>query len=180
MQRLDKFRTPDNFRGRNKLVVQLWWVVDALLFKPSPQVLYGWRRLLLRLFGAKIGTGVIIRPNARITYPWKLSVGDHSWVGDFVELYTLGEIRIGSNSVVSQYSHLCTGSHDYQSETFDIYAESITIGDHVWVCSDVYIGPGVTICDGTVVGARSSVFSDIFKQGIYRGSPAKYAKDRFS
>lgn len=87
MQRLDEFRLPDGFRGRPGWYVQLWRLVQATLFRCSPQVSYGWRRWLLRRFGARIGVGVIIRPSVQITYPWKLTIGDHAWVGDDVALY---------------------------------------------------------------------------------------------
>lgn len=160
-QRLDRFALPPGFRGRPDWYVQLWWLVQAILFRPSPQVLNAWRRWLLRLFGARIGRGVIIRPSARVTYPWKLSIGDHAWVGDDVELYTLGEIRIGAHAVVSQRSYLCTGSHDYMRESFDIYAEPIVIGEQAWLAADVFVAPGVEIGMGTVVGARSSVFKSL-------------------
>jgi putative colanic acid biosynthesis acetyltransferase WcaF len=104
MQKLNSFKLPNNFRGRNVFVVQLWWLVQSLFFKNSPQFLYGFRRFLLRLFGAKIGKKVIIRPTVRITYPWKVVIGDFSWIGDDVVLYSLGEIEIGENVVISQKS----------------------------------------------------------------------------
>ena len=102
MQLLNTFKLPKNFRGKNAFVVQLWWLVQSLLFKNSPQLLYGFRRFILRMFGAKIGKKVIIRPTVRITYPWKVSIGDYSWIGDDVVLYSLGEIEIGRNVVISQ------------------------------------------------------------------------------
>ncbi|MBV1930038.1 MAG: WcaF family extracellular polysaccharide biosynthesis acetyltransferase [Gammaproteobacteria bacterium] len=178
-QRLDKFKLPSNFRGRNVLVVQLWWVVEATLFSWSPQFMYGWRRFLLRLFGASIGSDVIVRPSVKTTYPWKLSIGKNSWIGDDVTLYTLGEIFIGDNVVVSQRSYLCTGSHDYRSKAFDIYEKPIVVESKAWLATDVYIAPGVTIGRGTVVGARSSVFSDMPEEMICLGSPAKPIKSRF-
>ena len=140
--------------------------------------MYNWRNFLLRLFGAKIGKNVIIRPTARITYPWKLSIGDHSWIGDHVDLYTLGEIIIGSNAVISQRSYLCTGSHDSTKLDFPIYAKAIVIEDGVWVATDVFIAPGVTIHKNAVVGARSSVFNDLDAGYVYIGSPAKPIKPR--
>lgn len=178
VQNLDRYKTPKDFRGKSKFTVQLWWIVYALFFRPSPQVLYGWRRFLLKSFGAKIGTGVIIRPSAQITYPWKVSIGDHSWIGDEVVLYSLGEIQIGSNSVISQRSYICTGTHDYQSEDFLIYSKKITIGNKCWLATDVYVAPGITIGDFTVVGARSSVFNDLPSGKVCIGSPAKPVKDR--
>lgn len=178
MQRLDQFTLPKNFRGRSALVVQLWWFVHVVLFKSSPQMMYGWRRFLLRLFGAKIGKNVIIRPSVTVTYPWKVSIGDDSWIGDDVVLYSLGEIEIGANAVVSQKSYLCAGSHDYTDETFPIWSKKIIIESECWLATDVYVAPGVTIGRGTVVGARSSVFKDLPAGKVCMGTPAKVVKDR--
>jgi len=178
MQDLSKFELPDNFRGKNVFVVQLWWFTQATLFAWSPQFAYAWRRFLLRLFGAEIGKKVIIRPTAKITYPWKIRIGDYSWIGDEVVLYSLGEIAIGKHTVISQKSYLCTGSHDLHSTNFDIYAEKITIDETCWIATDVYIAPGVHIGKGTVVGARSSVFHDLPENKICVGTPAKPIKDR--
>jgi len=178
IQNLEDYSTPKDFRGKSKIAVQLWWIIQATLFGCSPQFAYGWRRFLLRSFGARIGKHVIVRPSARITYPWKLIIGDYSWIGDDVVLYTLGEIEIGSNTVVSQRSYLCTGTHDYQSSDFRIYAEKITIGSKCWLATDVYVAPGVTIGDQTVVGARSSVFKDLPENMICIGNPVKPIKPR--
>ena len=142
--------------------------------------MYGWRRFLLRLFGAKIGKKVIIRPSATITYPWKVTIGDYSWIGDDVVLYSLGEIEIGNNVVISQKSYLCAASHDYTKEDFPIWAKKITIEDECWLATDVYVAPGITIGKGTVVGARSSVFKDLASGKVCVGSPAKPIKDRSS
>jgi len=178
-QDLSRFQMPDNFRGKSGLYVQLWWVVQALLFHPSPQIFYGWRRFLLKCFGAKIGKGVIIRPTAQITYPWKLTIGDYAWIGDDVVLYTLGEIHIGAHAVVSQRSYICTGSHDYKKDTFDIFSKPIVIEQECWLATDVFIGPGVTIGKGMVIAARSSVYKDIIAiPGIYKGNPVQRVGDR--
>lgn len=178
LQQLAKFSVPSGFRGRGPIFVQCWWIIQATLFACSPQLMYGWRRLLLRLFGAKIGENVIIRPSVKVTYPWKLVIGDHAWIGDNVELYTLGNITIGDNVVVSQKSYLCTGSHDFQSEAFDIYAKPIAINTGAWIATDVFIGPGVTIGQGALVGARSSVFESMPEGMICFGYPAKPVKKR--
>jgi putative colanic acid biosynthesis acetyltransferase WcaF len=178
-QDLSRFSMPNNFRGKPGWYVQLWWIVQAILFHPSPQVMYGWRRFLLRSFGATIGKGVIIRPSAQITYPWKLTIGEYSWIGDEVVLYTLGDIIIGKNAVISQRSYLCTGSHDFNKPTFDIFSKPITIQDECWLATDVFVGPGVNIDKGMVVGARSSVYKDISgKPGIYKGNPAARTTNR--
>ena len=178
IQTLNQFVLPKNFRGRSSMVVQLWWFVDFFFFKLSPQIMYGWRRFLLRLFGAKIGKSVIIRPTATITYPWKVTIGDYSWIGDNVELYSLGEIEIGKNVVISQKSYLCAASHDYTKEGFPIFSQKITIEDECWLATDVYVAPGITIGRGTVVGARSSVFKDLPSGKVCVGSPAVVIKDR--
>lgn len=177
-QKLNEFNLPDDFRGAGNFKVQCWWAIQSLFFNLSPQVMYKWRIFLLRLFGASIGKGVIIRPSVKITYPWKLTIGDYAWIGDNVELYTLGEIVIGNNAVVSQRSYICTGSHDYTKSTFDIYALKTVIEDEAWVATDVYVAPGVTIGRGAVIGARSSVFSDMPAGMICVGSPAKPIKPR--
>ncbi|MAD97806.1 MAG: colanic acid biosynthesis acetyltransferase WcaF [Flavobacteriaceae bacterium] len=179
MHRLDKFKLPKNFRGRNAFIVQLWWLVQSIFFRNSPQFMYGFRRFLLRLFGAKIGKKVIIRPTVRTTYPWKVSIGDYSWIGDNVQLYSLGEIEIGSHTVISQKSYLCTGSHDYMKETFPIFAKKISIEDQCWLAADVFVAPGIKIEKGTVVGSRSSVYQDLPSNKICMGNPAKVIRDRY-
>lgn len=178
IQDLSKFKIPKGFRGASAFKVQLWWMVQKSIFAWSPQFAYSWRRFLLRIFGAKIGSGVVIRPSVKITYPWKLTIGDFAWIGDDVVLYTLGNIQIGNNSVISQRSYLCTGSHDYNSESFDIYAKPIVVLDEAWVATDVFIGPGVTIGRGCVVGARSSVYSDLPKMSLCVGNPAASVRSR--
>jgi len=178
MQNLTQFNLPQNFRGKSAFIVQIWWFVQFTFFSWSPQFLYGWRRFLLRLFGAKIGKKVIIRPTVKITYPWKLTIGDYSWIGDDVVLYTLGEIEIGKNTVISQKSYLCTGSHDYTKIDFPIYAEKITIEDQCWLATDVYVAPAISIGKGTVVGARSSVLKNLEPNKVYVGSPAKEIRNR--
>lgn len=178
MQQLDKFELPPGFRGRSGAWCQLWWLVQSCLFATSPQFMYGWRRFLLRAFGAKVGQGVIIRPTVRVTYPWKLTVGDHAWIGDHVELYTLGEISIGAHAVVSQRSYLCTGSHDPASRSFRIYAKPIAVEEGAWVATDVFIGPGVTVGRNALIGARSSLFANADPDFVYVGSPAHKMKPR--
>ena len=106
-QDLSSFRLPDEFRGRPSWYVQLWWLVQSLLFHTSPQALFGWRRFLLRLFGAQIGKNVLIRPSVMVTYPWKVSIGDYSWIGDDAVIYSLGDIRIGSHVEKDGFYTMC-------------------------------------------------------------------------
>ena len=177
-QNLINFKLPEGFRGKPGWYVQLWWIVQSLFFKTSPQFMYGWRRFLMRSFGAQIGRNVILRPTMHTQFPWKVSIGDNSWIGDDVNLYSLGNIKIGSNVVVSQKCYLCTGSHDYQSVNFDILQEEIIIEDECWLATDVFVGPGVIIGKGTMIGARSSVFKSLPENKICLGSPAKPIRDR--
>lgn len=180
IQDLSAFRLPKDFRGRSGFTVQLWWLVQATLFRWSPQLLYGFRRFLLRLFGADIGAGVIVRPSVTIPYPWKLKIGDHSWIGDDAVLYTFAPISIGRNAVVSQKCYLCAGTHDYQSPSFDIQGFPIVIEDEAWVAADVFVAPGVTIGRGAVVGSRSSVYSDLPPMMVCLGSPARPVRARMA
>ena len=177
-QKLDEYKTPEGFRGKSAITVQIWWIVQASLFKLSPQVMYGWRRFLLRCFGAEIGKGVIIRPSAQITYPWKVEIGDFSWIGDDVVLYSLGDIIVGKNTVISQKSYICTGTHDYSKIDFPILEKKIVIGDECWLATDVFVSPGVTISNGVVVGARSTVINDLDSNSVYVGSPVRFIKKR--
>ncbi len=177
-QDLKRFRVPPGFRGRSAVVVQLWWLVQTLLFHPSPQIFFGWRRWLLRLFGAKVGSGALIRPSAQITYPWKVSIGEHAWIGDGAVLYSLGEIAVGAHSVVSQRAYLCAGTHDPESPAFELRAEPVRIGSECWLAAEVFVAPGVSIGDGTVVGARSTVLGDLPPGMICYGNPARPVRRR--
>lgn len=177
-QDLEEFCLPRNFRGKSAFVVQLWWLVQSTLFQLSPQFAYGFRNMILRMFGAKVGRRVIIRPTVKITYPWKVSIGDHAWIGDDVVLYSLGEISIGANAVVSQKSYLCASDHDHKEVAFPIRSRKIVIGAQAWIAADVFIAPGVTIGEGTVIGARSSVFKDMPEGMVCFGYPCVPVRKR--
>lgn len=177
-QDLTRFAVPADFRGRSKVTVQLWWIVQSTLFAASPQFLFGFRRWLLRCFGARIGLGVLVRPTARITYPWHLEVGDHSWIGDDTVIYNLAPIKIGSNVALAHGVYLCTGLHDVAVPTFDIGAKPICIEDEAWLANDCFIGPGVTVHRGAVIGARSTVLHDMPEGMICVGYPARPVRPR--
>jgi len=173
-----QFRAPPGFRGRSGPIVLLWQLVQSILFGLSPQPFYAWRRCLLRLFGADIGRHVLVRPTARITFPWKVAIGDFSWIGDHVEIYSLDRIAIGANSVISQRSYLCTGSHDIADTTFSFVIAPIVVGDQVWLAADVFVAPGVSIGRGAVVGARRTVLRDIPAGMVAFGAPAEARRRR--
>jgi putative colanic acid biosynthesis acetyltransferase WcaF len=178
VQRLDRYQVPADFRERSKAVILLWWLVRDTLFLCSPQNLYGFRAFLLRLFGARVGRHTAIRPTARITYPWSVTIGDYVQIGDFAELYSLGPITIGDHAVVSQKSYLCAGSHDHRRPSFDIFARPIVIAPQAWVAADCFIGPGVTVGFGAVIAARSTLMKDAPALKILSGNPARVTGDR--
>lgn len=177
-QDLSLHHVTGEFRGRNKITVQLWWIIQKSLFAMSPQFCYAWRRFLLRLFGAKVGKGVLIRPSAKFTYPWKVFIGENTWIGDDTVFYSLGNISIGSNVSIAHNDYFCAGFHDYHSLSFDIKQKPIVIEDECWIANDVFVAPGVTIGKGAVVGARSTVFKDLPSGMICYGNPAKPVKER--
>ena len=177
VQDLSRFELPAGFRGKPSWYVQLWWGVQALLFRPSPMFMYGWRNWLLRRFGASIGAGVRVRPSAHITYPWKVKIGDWSWIGEESVLYSLEHIVIGSNVSLSHRCYLCAGTHDYTKPEFpyvmDPAKTRIVIEDETWLANDVFVGPGVSIGRGCVVGARSNVFHSLPEMMVCYGTPAE-------
>ncbi len=160
-------------RGRPSWYVMLWWLIQGVTFPLTPHPFNSLRCQLLRLFGAKIGKAVLIRPTARFTYPWKVEIGDYSWIGDDVVFYSLESIQIGEHCVISQKSYLCTGSHDAQDPKFGLLTAPIAIGNGVWIATDCFIGAGVQIGANAVVGARSSVFSSLPEQQVCWGTPCR-------
>ena len=168
--------SPWSFRG--KVARALWMLLGQPLFRLSFHNWYRYRRVVLRIFGAKVGKDVAIRPSAHIEIPWMLEIDDGASIGDHAIIYSLGRVRIGKRAIVSQYVHLCAGTHDYTDHTFKLLRTPITIGDDCWIGTDAFIGPGVTIGTLTVVGARSSVYKDMPPGKVCVGNPAKPIKDR--
>ncbi|MDI9639971.1 WcaF family extracellular polysaccharide biosynthesis acetyltransferase [Kamptonema cortianum] len=157
----------------------LWGVVWTIFFRLSPRPKFdAWRVMLLRLFGAKIGSRVIISNSVKVLYPWNLEIGDNSWVGWHVDIYNYAPVKIGSNSVVSQYSYLCTGTHDYTRRGFPLTWAPITVGDNAWVAADCFLAPGVTIGSGAIIASRSVVTKDMPEWKICAGHPCQPIKDR--
>ncbi|MCC0175731.1 colanic acid biosynthesis acetyltransferase WcaF [Waterburya agarophytonicola K14] len=168
---LRQYNPSQHDRGRSSLIVILWWLLQGILFPLSLHNFNSFRAWLLRLFGAKIGRGVVIRPSARFIYPWKIAIGDYSWIGDDVVLYSVDRIEIGCHCVVSQKSYLCTGSHDITDRAFGLITAPVLIGNGTWIASDCFIAPGVAIGANSVIGARSSVFRNIPAEQIAWGTP---------
>ena len=152
---------------------QMWNLTDALLLRYSPPRCAGWRRFWGRRFGMTLGEKALIRPTARVIHPWLFSLGDYSCVGDRVRIYNLGPITIGEHTVISQDVTLCAGSHDYTDPTLPLLRPEIRIGSGVWICAEAFIGPGVTIGNNAVIGARAVVTKDVPAGMIVAGNPAQ-------
>lgn len=164
-------------RGRAKWVEALWLLVEALLVRSwIPGAAH--RRMLLCLFGAKIGRGVDIKPGIRVKFPWRLSVGDYSWIGEKVWIDNLASVEIGSNCCLSQDTYLCTGSHDWTSSRFDLIVRSIVIEDGAWIAARATVGPGVRVGEGAMLALGSVATNDLDPWTIYRGVPAVAVRKR--
>lgn len=161
-----------------RAVRALWFWVWLLLYRPSPRVFHAWRRMILRCFGAHIGAGAHPYPSAKIWAPWNLTMGPNSCIADNVDVYSVSRIEIGENATISQYCYLCTASHDHNSRGMPLVAGPIIVAAHAWLTADVFVGPGVTIGEGAVVGARSGVYRDVAAWKVVAGNPAREIGDR--
>lgn len=162
MQRdLSQYTPGDYTIGASRWKAALWYLVSAVVFETGWCPLSGLKRSLLRLFGARIGAGVVIKPHVRIKFPWRLSVGEHSWIGQEVWIDNLAEVSIGAHCCVSQGAYLCTGSHHPTRPGFDLITKPITLEDRSWVCAQAVLLPGVTIGEGAVVSAGSVINVDV-------------------
>lgn len=164
--------------SRRENIERVLWALASPLFRFSPRLLYGWRRVLLRAFGAQIGKGVQLHPRARIFLPSLLRIGADAAVGEDVRLYNLGPLVIGAQATVSQGAHLCGGTHDHRDPTLPLIRAAIHIGDAAWVCADAFVGPGVTVGQGAVVAARAVCVRDAAPWQIVAGNPARAVGQR--
>lgn len=167
-----------SFSLANRATRAIWGLAWLVLCRFTPPPLHGWRRLVLRGFGARIGSGVRVHGSARIWLPANLALGDHVLVGPGVRLYNQGHIAIGPRSVISQRAHLCASTHDIADPHFQLVLRPISIGTQCWVAAEAFVGPGVTIGDRAVVGARAALFGDAEPDGVYSGNPAQLIKHR--
>ena len=173
---ISKAPSPQSFQNRVMRVV--WGVVQGTLFRMSPRPMHRWRAFLLRVFGADVSFKARVYPKAKIWAPWNLTMGEYATLADDVDCYCVNRISIGAHTTISQYSYLCGATHDFDQMDFPLRPKPIIIGSQVWVAADCFIAPGVTIPEGVVVGARSSVFSDPDPWTVCSGTPAKKMKDR--
>lgn len=154
------------------------WALVQPSFKYSPRLLYPWRNFMLRCFGARVARGVKVYPSVRIQNPWNLDIGKDTVIGWNTTLYALGTIRIGEECVISQGSHLCAGSHDYEVRGFPLLKVPIEVGNRCWVAAEAFIGPGVTLADQVIVGARAVVTKPQPPGAVVVGNPARIVRMR--
>jgi putative colanic acid biosynthesis acetyltransferase WcaF len=169
---LERYDNSDFDRGAPRWKRRLWVVVRGFFFQnPWPRATR-FKSALLRAFGAKIGRGLLIGSNVNILYPWRLTVGDHVWIGDDVGIQNLGQVTIESNVCVSRRCYLSTGSHDFRREDFKLKVAPILIQTGSWIALGSVITSGVTIGSGAVVSAGSVVLKDVPANCLVRGNPA--------
>tara|TARA_R110002020_G_scaffold318950_5_gene534648 strand:+ start:6136 stop:6717 length:582 start_codon:yes stop_codon:yes gene_type:complete len=168
-----------NFGVKNKVYRLLWMLSCFFFFKPfTGQPFKKWRNVVLRIFGASVHATAHIYASVKIWSPKNLQIGAHSTLGPKVDCYNQGSITIGANTIISQKAYLCASTHDFTKPDFPLICQPITIGDSVWVAADAFIGPGVVIQDGAVVGARASVFKQVDSWTVVGGNPAQFIKKR--
>lgn len=168
----------DWYKPGNKIKIITWYFVNKLFFNnffPFPSIL---KVKILKIFGAKIGKGVIIKPNVSIKYPWFLKVGNYCWIGEKVWIDNLTEVKIGNNVCLSQGCYLLTGSHNYKRENFDLIIKEIIIEDGVWIGAKSVVCPGVRCKTHSVLTVGSIATKDLESYGIYQGNPAILKRKR--
>lgn len=175
---LSTYNNPAFERGASALKEGLWLIVSLILFQLLPIRAFALKRFLLKCFGAKVGKGVVVKPNVRITFPWKLTLGDYVWLGEECWLLNLAPIFIESNVCISQRAFLCTGSHDYKSSTFDLIIDPIYVEHGAWIAAGAFVGPSVKIGTHAVLTAQSIAVQNLEPYGIYQGNPAQKIRNR--
>jgi len=161
-----------------ELYWRILWSLVSPLFRYSPRVCFGWRRFLLRIFGAKVGRNTNIYGTAIIYMPWHLTIGEYSSIGEWALIYNLGHVTIGDRATISHRTHLCAGTHDYSDPTLPLLKPTIELGDQVWICADSFVGPGVSVGEGAIVGAGSVVARNVTAWSVVAGNPARFIKKR--
>lgn len=175
---LNKFDNSWFSPGKNNFVCLLWYITNALLFKSSVILPYRCKSFILRLFGAQIGKGVVIKPDVNIKYPWRLYIGDYVWIGEGVWIDNLDEVHIGNHVCLSQGCMLLTGNHNYKLPTFDLFTGKIILEDGVWIGARSVVCPGVTCHSHAVLTVGSVATSNLEPYWIYTGNPATKVRKR--
>lgn len=159
-------------------LLRVLWGIGRMLFRFVPRPLYAPRRVILRCFGARVGHKVNIANTANIYFPWNLEIGNWSSIGEGARIYNLGKITIGEKSTISQGAHLCAGTHDFNDPTTPLLTPPIHIESQAWICADAFVGPGIAIGEGAVVGARAVVLKEVGAWTVVAGNPARVIKKR--
>lgn len=176
MIRLDRFDNSSFDRGAPAWKETAWGLVRLLFFLTAVPWPSRFKVLLLRMFGAKIGPGVVIRPRVNITFPWRFECGSHVWIGEEALILSLAPVVLGSHVCLSQRVFLCTGSHEFDSENFDLVTKPVRIGDHTWIAAGAFIGPGVRVGAGCRVAALARIVKDVPDGCHAEGNPAESRK----
>lgn len=168
----------DWFVPGSKIKIILWTLISALFFRTSLPVPSAIKVAILKIFGAQIGSGVVIKPNVNIKYPWKLNVGEYTWIGEDVWIDNLETVNIGENCCLSQGCYLLTGNHNFTSTTFDLIVAEINIKNEAWVGAKSIVCPGVTLQRASILTVGSIATKNLDELGIYQGNPAIKIKKR--
>lgn len=178
--RLDKFKGSVDFdRGAGKFKETLWYLIKVFFFLsaiPYPSSFKCW---LLRLFGAKTGTGIVIKPRVNIHFPWKLEIGNHVWIGEEVFVLNFELVIIGDQVCISQRAFLCGGNHDYKTPSMPYRNGCIILKDGCWIGASVFVGPNVTVGSDSVIAAGSVITKSVGNNGVYKGNPLVFIKSRW-
>jgi putative colanic acid biosynthesis acetyltransferase WcaF len=166
--------------GGNPLSRLIWYFVNHLFLNSALFPVSSFKVLLLRMFGAKVGEGVVIKPTVNIKYPWNLTIGNYVWIGEEVWIDNLGKVTIGDHACISQGALLLCGNHNYRKPTFDLMVGNITLENGAWVGAKSIVGPGVTLKSHAVLSAGSVAGSDLESWSVYRGNPAQLIRKRTS
>lgn len=164
--------------GRGLFVRAIWFLVNAIVFRSSIVPFVAPKRVLLRRFGANVGRGVVIKPSVNVKYPWNVSIGDHSWIGEDVWIDSLDRVEIGADVCISQGALLLSGNHNFKSRSFGLRVAPIVLEDGVWIGAHAMVTGGVTCRTHAVLAVASVASRDLESYAIHRGNPATRAGDR--
>jgi putative colanic acid biosynthesis acetyltransferase WcaF len=179
MNKIDLSNYKNTLSVKNRIVRFVWTTIWTVFARPIPRsLLSAWKRFLLRCFGAKIHKTAIVYSSVKVYMPWNLEMDEYACLAPEVDCYNAAKIKIGAHSTVSQKTYLCSASHDISKSNNPLITAPVVIEDQVWIGADAFIGMGVTIRQGAVVGARACVFKDVEPWTVVGGNPAKFIKKR--
>jgi len=175
---LSKFNNKWYKTGRNVIVRVLWYFTNVIFFISPLFPFSSIKKFILKIYGAKIGKGVVIKPSVNIKYPWRLKIGDYTWIGENVWIDNLDDVEIGNNVSISQGALLLSGNHNFKKQTFDLMIGKIIIEDGVWIGAKTIVTGGVTCYSHSILTVNSVASKNLELYGIYKGNPAKFIKKR--